>query len=84
MDVEVMDVCLNELASHATVWGTGDPSWEPFDGYMVLTLVDTGEGSMATRALLFDNESDAIEAFDSQCTTATTGASGGTGFLNFL
>jgi hypothetical protein len=85
MDIDVMDVCLNKFIGTATVWGTGDPSWELFvDGYMVLTLVDTGVGSMATRALLFDNEADALAAFASQCETATTGASGGIGYLTFL
>lgn len=84
MDVEVIDVCLDDLALTATVWGSGDPSWQDGDGFMVLTLVDTGGGSMATRALFFDDEADAVAAFASQCVTATTGASGGTGFLTFL
>jgi hypothetical protein len=84
MDVEVIDVCLDDSALTATVWGSGDPSWQDGDGFMVLTLVDTGGGSMATRALFFDNEAEALAAFASQCATATAGASGGTGFLTFF
>ena len=84
MEVEVVDICLDEIALTATVWGSGDPSWQDDDGFMVLTLVDTGGGSMATRALYFDNEAAAEAAFATQCLNATTGASGGTGFLTFL
>lgn len=84
MDVDVIDVCLDPMALTATVWGSGDPSWQATDGYMVLTLVDTGGGSMATRALFFGDEAAAEAAFEAQCTTAVTGASGGTGYLIFL
>ncbi len=84
MDVDVLDVCLDAMALTATVWGSGDPSWQDTDGFMVLTLVDTGGGSMATRALFFDDEAAAEAAFEAQCTTPITGASGGTGYLTFL
>jgi hypothetical protein len=86
MDVAVLDVCLDPDAGTATVLGFGDPSWVTGEGYMVLTLVDTGGGTMATRALLFDaaDEVGARSAFVSQCATGTTGATGGTGFLIFL
>jgi hypothetical protein len=84
MDVDVIDVCLDPMALTATVWGSGDPSWQDTDGFMVLTLVDTGGGSMATRALFFDDEAAAEAAFEAQCTTPITGASGGTGYLTFL
>ena len=84
MDVDVMDVCLAPSALSATVWGSGDPSWLDTDGFMVLTLVDTGGGSMATRALFFDDEVEAAASFVEQCTTPLIGRSGGTGYLTFF
>lgn len=83
MDVEVIDVCLDEAVRTATVWGSGTSSKDG-PGFMVLTLVDTGGGTMSTRALFFTDEVDAETAFASQCATPTTGASGGTGFLTFF
>lgn len=83
MDVEITDVCLDETAKTATAWGSGDSTLEGA-GFMVLTLVDTGGGTMSTRALFFHDEAGAEAAFDSQCTTPITGASGGTGHLTFF
>ena len=83
MDVEIVDVCLDEFAKTATAWGSGDSTLEGA-GFMVLTLVDTGGGTMSTRALFFHDEADAEAAFNSQCTTPITGASGGTGYLTFF
>jgi hypothetical protein len=83
MDVEILDMCLDESAKTASVWGSGESSLSG-DGFMVLTLIDTGGGTMSTRALFFADEAGAESAFDSQCTTAVAGASGGTGYLTFL
>lgn len=82
MDVDVIDVCLDDAAKTATVWGSGTSTLDG-EGFMVLTLVDDG-GSMSARALFFPDAVDAEAAFDSQCATPATGASGGTGFLIFF
>ena len=82
MDLDVIDVCLDEAAKTATVWGSGTSSLDG-DGYMVLTLVDDG-GSMSARALFFAAEADAEASFDDQCVNPITGASGGSGFLIFF
>lgn len=81
MSMTVSDVCLDEAAGVATVWGSAESSlWD--DGFLVLTLADDGV-SMSTRAVFFEAEGDAAALFASQCSAPETPATGGAGSLTF-
>jgi hypothetical protein len=81
MSMTVSDVCLDELNGVATVWGAAESSqWD--DGYLVLTLADDGV-SMSTRAVFYEDESDAAALFASQCSTPEIPVTDGAGSLIF-
>lgn len=81
MSMTVRDVCIDEVNSVATIWGSGSSTlWG--EGFVVLTIADDG-GSMSTRAVFHELQGEAEASFAGQCLAPDLPMTDGVGSLIF-